>query len=356
MSSGPKEREAWRVLFYRLKAYQERHGTTRARQYGRQDPELSRWVRAQRALEARGTLLPERYWSLAELGFWRDSAQVRSTRIRPGPSPRTPPSRTKPSPRPSSLRIDLAALRVRAASATGLASQEIAASRAEALVEEWRHRFLELLDYQERFGLQELPGLQEGRWGPLSKWVMSQRAALQRGRMPPARKHLLDAAGFDWRGRMGLNNGRVRSRLEDGWGRGLEELGFEWTLRAGIGVEDPVEQVREFRRRTGHFAFEHLSGEEGLVAWAAESRALRTQGGLEPKTESALDALGFPWTREAALWEAWFAKLQDLIRGGYPLKPSSALARWKRDQLRLSSEGALDGDQERRLEELLARM
>jgi Helicase associated domain len=128
----------WDARFNELKRYRDRIGDCNVPIQWKESPQLSKWIRNQRALKRAGKLSPPRKARLDELGFlWelKDPA--------------------------------------------------------------WERRFIELRSYRQRFGDCKVPT----RWNEnpeLGKWVGHQRSRQKAGRLAPTRKARLDGLGFEW--------------------------------------------------------------------------------------------------------------------------------------------------------------
>jgi len=150
--SQSRDRE-WERMFELLSAYRREHGHCKVPKGWTENPRLARWVLRQRHYLRTGSLRPDRRARLEELG-WKDSPALPEVVLAP-PGPR---------------------------------------ERA------WHDFLKSLRAFREAHGHCSVP--RRWPWNPkLARWVHHQRDLRRRGLLDRERILLLEALGFQWRGR-----------------------------------------------------------------------------------------------------------------------------------------------------------
>ncbi|HEY1618220.1 MAG TPA: Helicase associated domain protein [Streptosporangiaceae bacterium] len=142
---------------------------------------------------------------------------------------------------------------------------------------------------------------------PLGAWLTAQRAARNRGELPPGRVALLDQAGMTW------------DRLETAWMAAYHEL-------------------RAFKDEHGHFEVPGghcTAGGIQLSEWQRTQRDAARTGKLTSQRTALLEEIGFSWDPAEARWMRRYHQLTEAItRHGGPasLPPGCPEATWLEGQ------------------------
>jgi Helicase associated domain len=134
----------------------------------------------------------------------------------------------------------------------------------------------------------------------------------------------------------------------------IEQTTTSWEFWFGL-LEQFVERNRHARVPVSYKVKSHQLG-----AWVNRQRTSRSKGTLDADRERRLENLpGWTWDPHADLWEEGFTHLLDYVeQNGHAriLQTSTIddyrLGSWVNTQRRFHSEGTLDADRERRLENL----
>ncbi|WP_370185145.1 Helicase associated domain protein [Rhodococcus wratislaviensis] len=198
----------------------------------------------------------------------------------------------------------------------------------------WEESFQRLLEYVERHGDARVPTSHTTDGFRLGGWVGTQRTNRAKGTLEPDREQRLqELTGWTWDHRA--------DRWEEGFKRLLEYVEQHGDARVPARYVTEVEGYR-------------------LGVWVNSQRTYRAKGALESDRERRLEAVtGWTWDAQADLWEEGFRRLLDYVEthgdarvphsytvGGYQLSA------WIGTQRTNRTKGALDGDRERRLQEL----
>ena len=167
----------------------------------------------------------------------------------------------------------------------------------------------------------------------LGTWVTMQRYGHARGILDPDRqRRLQDLPGWTW------------DAFADRWEEGFSRLSDYVELNGDARVPLPY-AVDGYR----------------LGTWVNKQRAIRATGTLDPDRERRLQDLpGWAWDTFADRWEKGFSRLSDYVElNGDARVPQSyigddgyLLGGWVGEQRTTHTEGTLDPDRERRLQDL----
>ena len=241
----------------------------------------------------------------------------------------------------------------------------------------WQYRFDQLLAFKERTGHCDVPA----RWPrnpQLAQWVLTQRVEYRRGILYPQRQWRLERIGFtfsffeaaryDWeacfaklqafQGRHGhcdVPKGYAKGPALAAWlqqqrkshhagsldpkrARRLERLGVTWHP-VDAAWRRKMRDLERFLARFGHCRVpQGWSENVPLGRWVNKQRRQHRAGRLPPERVRELEALGFEWELQEALWkerfEAWRTHVRKTGSAHIPqrLPDNPSLARWVTQQ------------------------
>lgn len=227
----------------------------------------------------------------------------------------------------------------------------------------WDQRYAELVEFKERFGHCIVP--QHWEENPkLGLWVMNQRVARKKGKLPPEKVDLLDKLGFVWIAKVTRNQHakwyerfaelkkfkakyghpnvpsnsieystlarwqnnqrtlRKQCKLPKWKEELLSNLGLEWgkSKKPPKTFEEYFEELIKFKRTHGHCWVK--MGEslwKDLARWMAATRAKKLAGQLSFERFIALANLGFSWvklrkTKDSFLRTAYWQMMIELLK------------------------------------------
>lgn len=220
--------DEWRGNYLELLAFKEKNGHCEISAKSKKHPKLGRWVKSQRVQRKRNRLSSERIELLDRLGFnWA------------------------------------------------------------ALISTWDARFIEVVEYQKRFGNTRVPV----KWKEnpkLGQWVVSQRRKRRTQQLRQALVQRLDSIGFEWEVTRAIPGPEV------------------WEAKFAALVA--------YREKTGGLKFTRNDKEQRtLITWVQDQRALKRQGKMPVDREQRLNAVGFIWESSEPGSEAhWSNRLEEL--------------------------------------------
>jgi superfamily II DNA or RNA helicase len=201
-------------------------------------------------------------------------------------------------------------------------------------IDHWEESFQRLLEYVETYGDAGVPASHKVDGYQLGGWVGKQRANHANGILGSDReRRLQELAGWTWDPKA--------DRWEEGFNRLLEYVEHHGDAHVPARYQFAVDGYR-------------------LGVWVNSQRTYRVKGALESARARRLEAVtGWTWDAQADLWEEGFRRLLDYVeRHGDARVPRSytvegyQLSAWIGTQRTNRGKGALDGDRERRLQEL----
>ncbi len=319
-------RVAWEQRLRELAAFRRRSGHCRVPERWSENPALAHWVRAQRALEAQGTLRPERRRKLDALGFtWRRNRilpwESMCSRLR---AFRRAHGHADVSSHSGDARLLHWVQRQRMLFHTGRLAPE-------------RRRTLERLGF--RFRIQ-------GRRRSFDEAVAELRALRRRG----ARPREVDPSLTVWI----ANLRRKQDQLTAAQRTTLEKLGVRFDVRDAR-WQAMLERLLAFRTRHGHVHVPaSFRADRTLARWVVKQRVAHRQRTLRRPRLRTLEALGlFDRTDR---WQEQYRTLERFVaaHGHARVMPSddAELAQWVGVQRRLARQGALAPRRRRLLEKL----
>ena len=199
------------------------------------------------------------------------------------------------------------------------------------LVPSWEKMFAELVDYKEIHGHCNVPQ----QHGTLGYWCSNLRQFRKKNKLSSEKIARLDAISFSWNtidavwdkmltqlvaykeihghcnvpqnsgplGHWCTNQRHKKDRLSPGRIARLEAEGFSWDLDAAAWEQKFVELVA-FKKTNGHC---NVPRGHPLESWCGNLRFRKSK--LSPDKIARLQAEGFCWNFEAAVWEQRFAEL-----------------------------------------------
>jgi superfamily II DNA or RNA helicase len=194
--------------------------------------------------------------------------------------------------------------------------------------EDWENGFSALQKFKDREGHCRAP------WGfkedaiTLGKWVGTQRAFRDKGKLDHERVKRLDSIGFSW------------DPFTEDW-----ENGFAALLK--------------FRDREGHCRAPQKHIEEGVTlgSWVMKQREVRNKEKLDPERIKRLDSIGFSWDPFTEDWENGFVALQKFKdREGHCRAPQKhieegmMLGNWVMKQREVRNKGKINPERIKRLD------
>jgi superfamily II DNA or RNA helicase len=335
--------EDWENGFAALQKFKSREGHCRAPQkYIEEGITLGRWVMTQREFRNKGKLDPERIKRLDSIGFsWDPLAEdwengfsaLQKFKSREGHC-RAPFGFMEEG-------VTLGNwVMVQRAARNNRALGHLSAERIKRLdsigfswdpfAEDWENGFAALQKFKSREGHCRAP------WGfkedglTLGKWVGTQRAFRDKGKLNPERIKRLDSIGFSW------------DPLTEDWENGFAAL-------------------QKFKSREGHCRAPQKYIEEGMTLgnWVMKQREFRNKGKLDPERIKCLDSIGFSWDPLAEDWENGFSALQKFkSREGHCRVPPKhdeegiTLGRWVMKQREFRNKGKLNPERIKRLDSI----
>jgi hypothetical protein len=289
----------WNESYEKLKTFKEEHGHCEVPQLydSHKKRSLGFWVSAQRVAHRRGTLSPDRFAMLTNLGF----AWIKDERYRWSNCRDVDRHEAQWQEHYESLvafykdyghslvpnlfiegKIEVLGRWVRA-QRTCHAEKTLLDHRKELLEKvsfvwvvlakgqsnfklgQWERMYSRLLEYREKHGdclvSRDDPDNRE-----LSVWVEQQRAALKDGSIHPRRIERLDAVGFLM----------TKDKFLAYWNKQFKKLS-------------------EYKKETGTTYVKH-AGEGRLFRWTSAQRYLRRRNVLQRDHELKLDSIGFEWS------------------------------------------------------------
>ncbi len=327
------------------------------------DPELARWIYAQRIARKRGQLTAEQIRRLDEMGFawtaheadwdamFEELAGVLRAQARPGGTGHR-----------ASAELKRWMLTQRQFKKRGLLAPERERKLAsvcfewEPFANRWQQMFAALQEFHARHHHCRVPlGWHENP--RLARWVGVQRQQKKFGRLSTARVEKLELLGFDWQVR--LTGGHSQPQA--------------W--------ETMCAELEQFHAGNGHANVpQQFAGNRKLGWWATTQRRNRRKNKLTEQQITRLDSLGFDWSpltskpkraprqttgnhlprpaHPSATWDEMLAALHGYKdRHGDCLVPQRSkenrnLASWVSEQRMARNRGKLDPDHERRLTEI----
>ena len=317
--------ERWQMRFAQLRQYRERFGHCRVPAKWKEDVPLGHWVHVQRDFKKKGTLSAMRIALLESIGFeWSgdrggvprdaqwDAMFGRLTHF---------VREHGHSEVPRTYAADPALGRWRRAQHVAQKGGKLPADRRERLeaigfvwkdtgkrkVNRWEKLFAQLLQFRERFGHCQVPV----RWKedlPLGNWVEAQRHFKKKGTLSAERITRLEAAGFEWDGRMG---GAPREA--------------QWDRMCGL--------LERFAREHGHAEVPgRFVAEPALRRWVGTQRAAHRWGTLRADRRARLEAIGLVWkARGMTATQRWEERFAQLLRFREQFGHCHVPAKWKED-------------------------
>lgn len=216
-------------------------------------------------------------------------------------------------------------------------SRQLFEALNETLSAPWEEMFARAREYFQAHDNLNVPKRYRTEAGySLGAWITTQRrvrAGRQYGTLTPERIARLDGIGMVW-----------ENRLESAWNRGYAAARAYYLAKGDLLAE------KEYVTPEGY----------PLGAWLSNQRAARGRGELNPEREERLQEIGMVWSKFDYLWEQNFQAAEryrrtygDLnVPAGYKTETSFALGQWIAAQRRRRRQGALSGEQARRLEGL----
>jgi len=200
----------------------------------------------------------------------------------------------------------------------------------------WNEKLERLKAYKVEHGHTRVPI----RWDQdktLGAWVSKQRYQNRKGTLREDRKATLEALGFEWARQNSL---KLNTKYDEKW---LQQY----------------HKLEEFKARYGHTNTK-LGDDPKLGQWVAHQRECYRQGILRKDREEALESLGFQWAIKRKIYDQlWMEKYNCLLEfkdeHGHlevPNKLNSILYDWCRQQRKRHSNGVLEPDRERLLEDI----
>jgi len=208
--------------------------------------------------------------------------------------------------------------------------QSIDISILDRLGVNWDMSFGILQKFKSREGHCRVPPKHDEEDITLGRWVMTQRAFRDKGKLNPERIKRLDSIGFSW------------DPYTEDWENGFSAL-------------------QKFKSREGHCRAPFGFMEEGMTlgTWVMVQRAFRDKGKLDPERIKRLDSIGFSWNPYTEDWESGFSALQKFKnREGHCRVPLThiekdfTLGNWVSKQREFKKSGRLHPDRINRLESL----
>jgi superfamily II DNA or RNA helicase len=260
--------------------------------------------------------------------------------------------------------------------------------------DQWEEMYSQLESYKATHGDCDVPQ----KWADnrhLATWVVTQRQAKRKGKLPGESVHRLDSLGFVWEARgtrweqmFGLlarykyehGNCNVpqnysenpqlarwlskqRSAMLQGKLIPSRQLKLE---KIGV-ISNPPDAawdkmfsaLSEYKRKTGHcdVPFPWLENQK-LSSWVVTQRQFKRKRKLNEDRAARLEELGFVWDPTSAFWERMlFALTEYRIQYGNcnvqtRWKENAQLAQWVVNQRQLKKRGKLSKDRIRRLDKI----
>ncbi|MEO5377988.1 MAG: helicase associated domain-containing protein [Magnetococcus sp. DMHC-6] len=369
---------AWEEMFHALEQFIHRYGHGKIPEYLPENPELALWVRKNRKLKLSAALLPQHEERLQAVGFCWDLEQAAweemleaLEQFRAQHDHCEVPSRYPANP---SLAEWVA--RLRKEKPTGKLSPE-RIERLEQLgfvwdpeAQYWQKMFQKAVFFKEQFGHLNVPMIWPSE-PELEPWIGHQRRLYLIGKMPRKRVEMLEEIGFIWDRKeseweemfSALLRFRVErkhcvvpknwkpdprlaqwvERIRRDWKKGMIPSDKEERLKALDFVFDTREVFWEqmfadlmvFREENGHCNLPATYPENTELAWWVEAqRKAKQRDQLSPQRLARLEAVGFIWDAQEAIWLENFAALIQfkesyghcLVPRNWPENP--ALAQW----------------------------
>ena len=144
---------------------------------------------------------------------------------------------------------------------------------------------------------------------------------------------------------------RREGALPDARVEQLDELGFEWDVRAAR-WEARLGELERLLDEDGRMPSRSADaeGERALAAWASRQRAARRDGRLDAERVAALDELGFEWDPIQQAFDERLGALAAALAARAPL--GASLARWAGRQRAAKAAGRLPAERVEALDEL----
>jgi superfamily II DNA or RNA helicase len=208
--------------------------------------------------------------------------------------------------------------------------QSIDISILDRLGVNWDISFGILQKFKNREGHCRVPPKHDEEGITLGRWVMTQRAFRNKGKLDPERIKRLDSIGFSW-----------DPYVED-WESGFSAL-------------------QKFKNREGHCRApqKHIEEDITLGSWVMHQRAFRDKGKLDPERIKRLDSIGFSWDPYVEDWESGFSALQKFKnREGHcratqkHIEEGIILGNWVMVQRAFRDKGKLDPERINRLDSI----
>ena len=264
----------------------------------------------------------------------------------------------------------------------------------DVLASNWEEMFEHLLEFKKDHGHCNTPN----RWPEnpkLSRWVFTQREFWKNGKLSEDRIERLEAAGFEW-DILGTNwnemfsallkfkekNGQCNvprawhenpdlsywvSTQRENYRKGLlspdrierlEQIGFIWdTIQNNW--EDNYSALIEFKRETGHCDVpDKWPMNLKLSHWVGKQRSDWKKNRLSADRIEKLNAIGFTWDPQDAVWNKMFGMLQEYKKNnGHCNVPRNwseniKLSSWVAHIRKLWKEGKLSQERIKQLESL----
>ncbi len=390
----------WEAMFDALVEYRSTHGNCHVPVDYRENPQLGRWTRKQRAAKKLGRLTAERARRLHEIGFeWdpSDTAWEKMFAVLIAYK-EVHGDCDVPTEWPANLQLSRWVFtqrrvkRMRGLNEDRIRRLDELSFDWNPVAGVWERMFAALLEYKRVHGDCDVPIL----WNEnpqLGKWVSHQRSFHRTGKLSEERIRSLQAAGFvmdpfdsawdemfkalveykhshgdcdvpaKWSGNRKLGawvHGQRRRRnqgtLEEPRFARLDAIGFIWEV-----IDDSWDVMRhalcQYREKHGDCNITRGCPENRKLAlWVSKQRQTRKSGRMSVERIRELDEMGFLWNFRDTKWNEMFAALRDFkqqhghcnVPRGYSLNPQ--LGQWVKKQR--SRHGTLSQKRIRKLDEL----
>ena len=264
----------------------------------------------------------------------------------------------------------------------------------DALAANWEEMFESLLEFKKKNGHCNIPS----RWPEnpkLSRWVFTQREFWKNGKLSEDRIKRLEAAGFEWNIletnwnelfaallKYKEENGHCKvprawpenpdlsswvSTQRESYRKGLlspdrierlEHNGFIWdTIQNSW--EENYSALIEYKSATGHCDVpDKWPMNLKLSHWVGKQRSYWKMNRLSADRIERLDAIGFTWDPQDAVWNKMYAMLQEFYKNnGHCNVPHNwseniKLSRWVTRIRKLWKEGKLSQERKKQLESI----
>ncbi|MBF0622935.1 MAG: helicase associated domain-containing protein [Magnetococcales bacterium] len=392
---------AWHKSLSDLMHFKGQTGHCRVPKKWDDDPELAKWVIAQRRLDQLGTLSDEYRQKLDQAGFdwnpdeteWQILFQQAVAYIKQNTHCAIPKKWEQNQPL-----ADWANQQRLAQD-----KQTLSIAHKQQLDEigfvwdleqfHWNRLFAKLVKYRFQHSHCRVDKTDE-QHQELAQWVDAQRRLNRTNKLSPERKTRLDDIGFIWDlqaaewesmlvrfilFRLQNGHGNVPDRfdplpelgkwakaqrkawqddkIDPNYQQRLDGLGFIWDPKA-YAWDGMLETLKQFHAYHGHCRVEKNDPDHAeLATWVFQQRTLRLKNQLTDDQIGRLNRLGFNWDLQYAIWDGFYLALICYRRlTGQCQLPKELercqLGRWIQQQRQLASKNKLPDQQKKMLEEI----